>query len=204
MNLAARSLAWGSAAVALIGFVQPWAYLDLRDPALGKLGSLTKRLGRVTIEVKHGAERVTGELPSLNSIPKHVSGIQIPQLANQDDANLAMAIMELLTNTSNNIGFKSYAVYLLPGLALLGAALLTLCSGSRFVPIGVAAISSAVAAFGFWKLLTTDTRTLFIAITIGRGLWMSLWAYVGLAAAAGLAIMPHHFRRVSSGSRAEA
>ena len=204
MRQTAIALAWLSAAVALIGFVQPWAYLDLRDPSLGKLDSLTKRLGRVTIEVKHGAERVTGELPSLNDIPKQVSGIQIPHMANREDAKLATAIMELLTNTSNNIGFKSYAVYLLPGLALLGAVLLTRFVGNRFVPVALAASASLIAAYGFWKLLTTNTKTLLMAITIGQGLWMSLWAYVGLAAAAGLAIMPHHFRRVSSGSRAEA
>ena len=139
--------------------------------------------------VRRGAETVTGDLPSLGDLPKQVSGIQIPQLANQQDAQVAVALIELLTNERQHVGVKSYAVYLLPGIALLCAFLLTWCGRRAPVAIGTAIVCVLVAGVGFWKLLTTNTQALFIAISIGPGLWLSLWAYVGLAVAAGLHLL---------------
>ena len=189
-----RALAWVSVAVVLRAFFLPWAMIDLREPSLvrqvretvegqGLLESLVQRVGKVTAEIRRGAETVTGEL-SLSDIPHEVSGVQIPQMANQENAQVALALMELLTNTRQHIGAKSYAVYLLPGLAVLCGVLLTVLGRVRAALLGIAALCALVAGVGFWKLLTTNTSTLFIAITIGPGLWLSLWGYVGLSAAA--------------------
>lgn len=186
---------WASVAAIVVAFFLPWARIDLREPELlgkvrrtaeeqGLLGGLMGQVGKITVEVRRGAETVTGELPSLADIPKQVSGVQIPQMANQENAQVALALMELLTNTRQHVGLKSYAVYLLPGLAILCGALLTVLGRVRAAALGVAALCAVVAGAGFWKLLTTNTSTLFIAITIGPGLWLSLWGYVGLAAAA--------------------
>jgi len=175
----------------------PWARIDLREPTLVKqvrgtlpasetLSGLTKDLGRITATIRRGAQSITGELPTLADIPKEVSGIQIPQLVNQKNAQTALALMELFTGKQERIGLKSYAVYLLPGIALLCGLLLTFLGRQRLVPWGVAGLCGAMAGVGFWKLLTTNTQALLVAITIGPGLWLSLWAYVGLAIAAGL------------------
>ena len=196
----ARFLAWISVSGALVGFFVPWARLDLREPEAvrqlreaaqgqGLLDGLTKKVGRVAVEIRRGAETVTGELPSLSDIPKEVSGAQIPQLANQSHAKTAVALLELFTNTRQQIGLKSYAVYLIPGVALLCGVGLTCWGRRRRLMIGIGLLCAGIAGAGFWKLLTTDTRALFIAITIGPGLWMSLWAYVGLAVAALLALI---------------
>ena len=61
--------------------------------------------------------------------------------------------------------------------------LLTFLGRLRAAAIGTAVLCAAVAGVGFWKLLTTNTTALFIAITIGPGLWLSLWGYVAIAAA---------------------
>jgi hypothetical protein len=61
---------------------------------------------------------------------------------------------------------------------------LTVLGTRRAVAIGAAVVCGLIAGLGFWKLLTTNTQALFIAITIGPGLWLSLWGYVGLALAA--------------------
>lgn len=188
MRSAVVAVAWGSALLAVVGFLQPWAHLDVREIPLS---GLDKRLGRVTV--------------SLKQLPQQVTGLQIPQMANREETKLAAALFEMVTHKTQQIGLKSYLVYLLPGLALLGAMALTAWPDRVPVAVGVLVISLLIAARGVWTLLTTDTDTLLISIHIGRGLWMSLWAHLGLAAAAGLAIMTHLFRRrVSSGSRAEA
>ena len=193
-------LIWLSVAATVVGFFLPWARIDVRQPALMKqvretvpghevLGELTKKLSRVTVEIHRGTETITGELPNFSDIPSQVSGVQIPQMANQPHAQVAEALLELFTTTRQRIGAKSYAVYLVPGIAVLCGALLTLFGRIPAVAIGIAALCAAIAGVGFWKLLTTDMDMLFIAITIGPGVWGSLWAYATLAIAAGLSGM---------------
>jgi len=197
MRSAGLVFAWVCVAATAVGFVMPWARIDLHEPSVVRqlrdatpvsntLGGLTKDLGRITAKIRRGAETITGELPSLSDIPKEVSGIQIPQMANQKNAQTAIALMELLTNERQQIGLKSYAVYLLPGIALLCALLLTVLGRLPAVPWVVAGLCVLIAGVGCWKLLTTNLSSLMIAITIGPGLWLSLWAYAGLAAAAAL------------------
>jgi hypothetical protein len=174
------ALVWVCVGAAAVGFVLPWAFVDLREPSAIKqlresapgqelLGGLTKKFGKVTAEVRRGAETVTGELPGLDDIPKQVSGVQIPQMARQENAKVAIALIELFMGEQQHVGAKSYAVYLLPGITLLCALLVTFLVKTPGVVIGVAVVSAAIAGVGFWKLLTTNTQALFIAITIGPG-----------------------------------
>ena len=192
------AVAWGCAALAVRGFAMPWAHLDVHEPAMLKqvrqtaplqdaMQGLGRGLSRIAVNIKRGTETVTGDIPlgSLDNLPRAITGAQIPQLANSHQAQVALAVMQLLAGASTQeLGRQSYAVYLLPGLAVLAAVLLTVVGRRRLVAGAVAIVCSLIAAVGFWKLLTTNTATLFVAITIGQGLWLSLWAYAGLAAAA--------------------
>ena len=191
-------LAWVSVAAALVGFFLPWASLDVRQPGLvkqlesivgdvgggGILDKMKGGLGKITATIRRGTETVTGELPSLAVVPRQVNGFQIPQIANQQHAQIAVALFELFTKSRQHIGAKSYAVYLLPGIALLCGLLVTFLGGSRPVAFGVAVVCGLIAGVAFWKLLTTDTTALVLTVTIGPGIWLSLWAYVGLSLAA--------------------
>lgn len=197
MRLLSIGLAWLSVLAAVIGFVRPWAKIDLREPALarqlqevaglsGALGGVKHQIGRIAVKVRRGAETITGDLPSLADLPREVSGAQIPQMANQKNAQVVMALAELLTKTRQRLGLKSYAVYLAPGLAVIVALLLTVLGSRPIVAWAIALVCGAVTGLGCWKLLTTNTQSLFIAITIGPGLWLSLGAYAGLAVSAAL------------------
>lgn len=188
-------VAWISTAAAVVGFVLPWATIHLDTPvarleeaarASGVLDRLAQGLGKVTVTIQRGTETVTGELPSLSDIPTQVSGAQIPQMVQGERAKVAIALFELFTQQRQRLGLKSYAVYVLPGLALVFGLLLTRFGDRRVVAMGVASGSAVIAGLGLWKLLTVNTDALFVAITIGPGLWLSMWAYIGLAIAAGL------------------
>ena len=187
---------WIGAVMAVVGFMQPWATLDLKSPKLpGQLKEisdatslssvmrkLTKGMGKVVVQVKRGAETVTGELPDLSNIPNEIRGIDVPRLANRQDAYAVVALAEMFTG-ERELGLKSYAVYLLPGLALLCALTVTLSAQLRPLVIVIGLICLAIAAGGSWKLATTNTDALLVAITIGHGLWLSMWAYVVLGCA---------------------
>lgn len=190
-------IVWVSVAAALRGFVMPWAHLDVKyrkvTGAIGEatqsvplgdlLGRLAKKVGRVSVTVKRGAETVTGELPDLSKIPTQVSGADIPRLARQQDVKVALALAEMLTG-EREFGAKTWLVYLVPGLALVVGVLLTLGGQWRLVCAAAGVFCVGIAGFASWKLSTTPTDALLVAITIGPGLWLSCWAYAGLGAAA--------------------
>ena len=181
MQRYALGLAWLSVGAAVAGFFLPWARLEVREP------KLPEGLGRVTVSIRQGTKTIATDLRSLTDIPTQVSGAQIPQVANQEQAQVAIAVMELLTRRRQALGAKSYAVYLLPGLALVCGVLLACTSRSRAAAVGIGITCLGVAGLGFWKLLTAETTSPLVAVTFCRGLWLSLWAYVGLAVGAALA-----------------
>jgi len=184
------ALIWLSVVATLGGFFLPWARLDLHrgltTKRLEAMNDLTRNLGRVTVKIRRGTQTISGELPRLSDIPREVSGAQIPMLAHQPNAQVAVALLALFTPQQQNIERKSYAVYLLPVVALLCGVVVTYWGSRAIVCVSAALLSGLVAGVGFWKLLTVNTQTLFVAITIGPGLWLSLWAYVVLAVAAGV------------------
>jgi len=185
---------WCSVGVVCVGFFQPWVRLEMRQPGVatslahlasssGALAGLGTDTGRMTVTIRRGTRTITGDLSSLEDFPRQISGAQVPQIANAKNAQLAVAIMELLTNTRQRIGLKSYVVYLVPGTALLCGILLTVFGGRPLVAFGVAGLGLAVAGAGYGKLLTANLHALVVVVDIAHGLWMSLGAYLGLAAA---------------------
>ncbi len=189
-------IAWVCAAATWIGFVLPWVHVEPRAPELLEqltqttegqtlLGKLTGKVSRVTATVRRGAETVTGDLSSLQDLPRQINGIQVPRLANDQRTKVAMALVELFMGTAQGIGWKSSLVYLLPGLATLAAALLMLLGGQPRIAWGVAGVSLLICAVGSWKLATAVPSSPLLAVAIGPGLWVSMAAYGGLAFAGG-------------------
>ena len=196
MRSGALACAWASIAVILVAFFLPWVELQVREPALLQqvrhavpgqplLGQVTKQLGRITAEVRRGAEVVVGELPSLADIPRTISGVQIPPLANQPKMKALIALTAIVSRDAERVGTKSYAVYVLPGVALLCGILLTL-AGRRPVTVAVALVCAAIAGIGARTLLTTPLPHEIVTVTLGRGLFLSLGGYAVLAASAAL------------------
>ncbi len=197
MRIGVLGVLWAGVVMALVGFVSPWAGVDLKSPKLPQqlqdvadatplsdvLGKLTKGIGRVVVQVKRGAETVTGELPDLSNIPKEVRGVDIPYLANQPNAHVVLALAEMFTG-QRELGAKSYGVYLLPGLALLCGILLTIAPRLRALCLVLGILCLSVAVGGYWKISTTPLDSLLVAITLGKGLWWSLWGYALVGASA--------------------
>ena len=204
LRLGLVGVAWICAGLAVWGFFLPWVRIDLHEPAMmkkirqaiplqgtmrgleGTVKGFTHDVSRIAVKIRRGAETITGDinLQALKEIPREITGAQIPPLANSQQAQAAMVIMELLTGKRQEAGPQSYAVYLVPGLAVLAAVLLTTLGRLRPVAFGLGIACALIAIAGFWKLLATNIVTPVMAVTIGPGLWLSLWAYVGLAVAA--------------------
>ncbi len=202
----ARGLVLCSLGAAIAGFWMPWAYLSLRQPTLikalgnasgleGSLKQLTRKVGRVTLKIQRNGQTMVSDLPSLADIPKQVSGADIPVMVRAQKAQVALALLELLTGQRQDLERKSWSVYLIPGVAVLCGVILLGLRRHPAVCIGIGLLCAAIAAGGLWKLLTINSRTLFVAMTIGPGLWLSVSAYLGLSIASCLAMAVWIFRK---------
>ena len=194
---AAMVLVWISVAASLAGFLLPWVTLDLRGVKLVALAGAApagpngarkalRDVGRVTIQLRRGGETIAATLPAASEPPLRVSGIEIPWLIRREQAQAAVALLELLTDTHQHAALKSCAVFLVPGAALLCGVLLTGWGHRPAVAAGIALACAVVAAGGAWRLLTLEPSRSPIGVTIEWGVWLSLAAYVGLAASAAL------------------
>jgi len=192
-------LVWIGFGMTAVGFVLPWARVDMRQPGVvkqlssesqkyGATREISEKIGDIFGAAKETAGKVTGVLPVKLDVPTRVAGVDIPRLANQQNAKLAVAIVELLTGSRQQVGLKSYGVYALPGLAFLLALIATLFPGRR-TGGGGGMLAAAVAGIGFWKLTTVNTETLFVAVVIEAGLWLSLWGYMVIAAGGGVSAL---------------
>ena len=183
--------AWACVAAVLIGFLLPWAAMDIGtskvgdEVTAGARKSLAKSFG--VKQAKEPSWIRKRAKPVL--VPTRVSGLQIPVVANRKGVKVVTQLAKLFTKTDEQLGFKSYAVYLLPGLALICGWLIAAHGSQRPTALAVAALSAFVAGGGFWVLLTSDPRAEF-GIRIGAGLWLSLWGYAGLALAAVALVLP--------------
>lgn len=195
MRSVALIVGWVGVVLVVVAFFLPWVHLEVKAPRLlhevrqslpGQqlLGGVTKRLGRVAVEVRRGAEVITGDLPSLAELPHTITGADIPRLAHERHTKTAMALIELVAPVPRRLGTQSYAVYLLPGIALLCGILLTVAGGWRLVALGVAGVCAAIAGIGVWKLLTLSLPREVVHVTIGRGLPLSFAGSALLAASA--------------------
>ncbi len=176
----------------LVGFFLPWARLELREPSFfkkissGMRHSLHSAVGRGA----GSGHRSSGWSPfSLPDIPTEVSGAQIPMLAHKEQTKVSMQLIELFTGKSEGVRWKSFAVLLVPGLALGFGWLLAAGRGGRFVAVPIGIVCIVIAGGGFWKVLTLNSRTMF-SIGIRSGLWLTLWGYAVLAFAALASVRP--------------
>ncbi len=166
-------------------FFLPWAVVDFHETKTEKQfsGSAQKSLAKAFGRKPARAPGFRRPAKGLTSIPTRITGYQIPILANRHQAKVALRLVELFTKQRGNAEPLSWAVYLVPGLAIAcGFALLRRPRRELVLPLG--ALCGLAASAGFWTLLTTDTRKEF-AITVGPGVWISLAALAALAAVAG-------------------
>ena len=131
MDRPVKTLVWVGVAAALIGFFLPWGMLDLREGRTEKqfAASARKSLGKTFKSMGAKPSHQPSWIRSHHGqgapmIPTRVSGYQIPRLANRENVKIVTGLMELVTKKRERVGLKSYAVYLVPGIALLCGMLL--------------------------------------------------------------------------------
>jgi len=144
--------------VILVSFFLPW--VSVQSEAVG---TFTKIL--------------TGEK---QAVIDEISGFRIPIMANGDDARLMLSIIKIFNPKVENADKKSYLVWVIPILAvvlLLGG--VSLGKNKVFnLAMGIIGVVLFVAAM--YKIQTTNLDKMVLKVSIGNGLWLSLYAYLAL------------------------
>ena len=176
------------AVIVLAGFFQPWAEVStsVGNVSGGLTGILKGTFGEVSLgsKVIGGIENLGNEVNEVVgdvSVKKSVSGAEVPGLVNSKSSKMALAIAEIMFKSAEGLSWKSYAVYLIPGLAVL--CVLLAGAGLRY-PAAFAVmtvLSGAVSGAGLYNLYNADLSNTIVKISIGYGLWNSLYAFGGIA-----------------------
>ena len=184
-------------AAAVIGFVLPWVRLEVRTTKFQKPGARQSAPEKSNKPSSWPTRQPAAPDPKAAKPhssdkwlerPRQFSGLQIPHIANQEASRTLMQLAETLSGRKEYYGAKSYAVYLVPGIALLFGWLL-LTSANKNVTLGVLALGPLIAAVAVWKLLTIDPGE-YAKVAILPGLWICIATYPAMAACAAAKLHP--------------
>jgi hypothetical protein len=194
MRRLALGLVWISVAAAAAGFCLPWATVTVRGAELASLAAAMPG-GDVTLEIRRDGRAARATLAGFMQGPRTIRGRDIPWLARTEEASVASALLELFTDSRQDVTAKGMAVILVPVAALLAGICVTMFRTAAGPPAAAALACAAVAGVGTWKAAALGRVEPF-AITVEEGLVLSVLAYAGLAAAAGwLSVLNRQQRR---------
>ncbi len=173
-----------AAVVIVSSFFMPWAKLsasvtkvskkltgsagNIKDTPLGE--RFMRELSRVTDAIGN----VGGDI----EIKTSVSGYDIPSMANKKSSKVAASLAQSLLKDAKDLDKKAALVFLFPIFAVVCAALAVMGLKNKLSVILMLIISGVIALGGLYRLKTLDLASLPVDITIEKGLWQTLFAYL--------------------------
>jgi len=159
----------------IVAFFMPWVSVE-STPLVGELSKIFSKK-----EV---------------SISQSISAYQVPMLANARDARLATSVIKILNPDAQDAGQKSSFIWGVPLLAVAILALSILFRKNKWVHLACAAAGISIFVIGVYRIKTLNLNQIILNVTIGPGLWLTLWAYLGIGVCASL-----NFVRSVTGSK---
>ncbi|MFC1666315.1 hypothetical protein ACFL0P_00395 [Candidatus Omnitrophota bacterium] len=112
-----------------------------------------------------------------------ISGFKIPILANGKDARLMISIIKIFNPNIKDADKKSFAVWGIPILAFIVCAVSYFFGKSKWVNIAFGLLGVGIFFIAFFKIKTTDLNKLVLNVKISSGMWLILYAYLGIGIA---------------------
>ena len=164
-------------------FFVPWANVKASVTKIaGSITETAKPLEKSAIggKVVKGLERATDAIGSFGdvSIKTTVTGYSIPAMVNQKTSKVALSLAQILFKSTEGLDKKSYLVYLLPILGILCALLAAIGMKIKWPVFAMLVISGFISIGGLYNLMTANLSNLYVQISIERGLWHTMYAYL--------------------------
>ncbi len=173
-----------AAIVIIFSFFAPWAKLSASVTKVSK--ELTSQAGKAAGGTF--GERFTRELSRITDaignvggdiqIKTSISGYDIPSMANKKSSKVAISLVQGLLKDAKDLDKKAALVFLLPIFAVVCVVLAVIGLKNKLSVILMLIISGAISLGGLYRLKTLDLASLPVDITIEKGLWQTLYAYL--------------------------
>ena len=176
---------FAASTVIVMSFFQPWAEINASVTGVSKelTKSASTALGETSFAGKfiRQLNDITSSIGNIGDIElkSTVRGNNIPVLANDQTSKVALSLVQVLFKNkgTENIGKKSYLVYLLPLSGILCAVLALFALKHKIYLLIMAAISGIISIGGLYNLYTMDVVSPVVKITIENGLWNTMYAF---------------------------
>ncbi|MDP2942049.1 MAG: hypothetical protein Q8O36_00830 [Candidatus Omnitrophota bacterium] len=173
-----------AAIVIISSFFMPWAQLStsvtkVSKQLTGSAGQIKnapfgERFARELSRITDAIGNVGGDI----QIKTSISGYDIPSMANKKSSKVAISLVQGLLKDAKDINKKAALVFLLPIFAVVCVALAVMGLKNKLSVILMLIISGAISLGGLYRLKTLDLASLPVDITIEKGLWQTLYAYL--------------------------
>ncbi|MBL7156983.1 MAG: hypothetical protein ISS92_02345 [Candidatus Omnitrophica bacterium] len=183
-----KTVFMGIVIVAALGivaaFFMPWA--EVATSVTGVSKELTG-IAKDELEGTPIAGKVIGELKKVTDVigdigdiklKTKVSGYNVPVLVNRRTSKIAISAAQIMFKSTEGLDWKSYLVYLLPILGITCALLAIAGSKQKIYIIVMLVIAGAVSIIGLYNLYTANLTSLIVKISIEKGLWYTMYAFL--------------------------
>lgn len=107
-----------------------------------------------------------------------ISAFRVPILANSSEARLMITIIKIFSPDVKDADKKSFLIWSIPLLAVIIFLLSYFFGKNRWLNLACGIVSSAIFFIAVYKIKTTDLDKMILQISMGSGLWLTLWAYL--------------------------
>jgi len=111
-----------------------------------------------------------------------ISGFQVPIMANSEESRLIITIAKIFNPGIEGVDKKSYAIWIMPLLAIIFALLVYFVGENKWVQLTIGVIGVLIFVVAVFKITTTDLDKAILRVRIGFGLWLILWSYLAMGA----------------------
>ena len=166
--------------VILMSFFMPWAKVNVSAVGVSKELEASAAGTPFASKWVGSLKKATSALGDIGDIKikTMVTGYSIPTMINQKKSKVAISLMQIMFKSVENLDIKSYLVYLLPIFAIICAILAVLGQKMKLYIIAMLVISGTIAIAGLYNLLTMNVSSVAVKITIGKGLWLTMYSFL--------------------------
>lgn len=177
-----------AAIVVIAAFFMPWANVNTSVTGISKgfLGAVkdTPIASKFAGELDKATD-VIGALGDVN-IKTVVTGYNIPNFVNSETSKVALSLTQILFKSVEGLDWKSYLVYLIPLFAIICAALSILGTKKKLYIIPIVIIGLVIFFEGVYNIKTADLSSMAVQISIQKGMWLTLYAFLFMALTGGV------------------
>jgi len=146
------------AAIVIVAFFLPW--VNVESAAVSAVSKVLTGKGAAVVD--------------------NISAFDVPILANSSESRLIISIIKIFNPNITNADKKSFLIWGIPLLAMLIVIANRILGKNKIANLVIGILGVVIFAVALFKISTTDLDKLVIQVNIGIGVWLTLYAFLGM------------------------